>query len=154
MSAYADTGFIVSLFFEETTSPAADAIFASLGFALPLTPLGLLELRNAFNLAIVRGKITEAERDALWNKFNEQCDAEVFAKMLIDAESLHHQARILSDKYTPLHATRSLDLLHVAAAILLNVKEFLSFDERQRRVAQAEGLQVRPVTQKSQPFIQ
>ena len=144
MSAYADTGFIVSLYLEESTSPAADAVFASLDSALPLTALGFLELRNAFNLAIVRGRITEAERDRLWAKFTEQCEAGVFENHFVDAESLHRLARELSDRYTPIHAARSLDLLHVAAALLLNAREFLTFDERQRRVAQAEGLQVRP----------
>lgn len=144
MSAYADTGFLVSLYLEEMTSPAADAIFATLDSVLPLTELGLLELRNAFNLAIVRGRITEDERDRLWMKFTEQCDQGVFEKQFVDFEALHLRARQLSDRHTPLNAARTLDLLHVAAALLLGRKEFLSFDARQRLVAQAEGLLVRP----------
>ncbi len=144
MSAYADTGFLVSLYLEETTSLTADAIFASLDSVLPLTALGLLEMRNAFNLAIVRGRITEAERDRLWAKFTQQCEEGVFEKQFVDAESQHRRAQELSDRYTPIHATRSLDLLHVAAALLLDSQEFLSFDERQRQVAKAEGLRVRP----------
>lgn len=144
MSAYADTGFLVSLYLEEMTSPAADAAFAELAGGLPVTPLGLLELRNAFNLAIVRGRITEGERDRLWAKFEEQCEVGVFETSAVEVEALHQRARELSDRYTPLPATRSLDLLHVAAAIELGAQEFLSFDDRQRRVARAEGLRVRP----------
>ena len=48
----------------------------------------------------------------------------------------------LSDCYTPRLATRSLDLLHVAAATLLGAKVFYSFDERQRKAAAGEGLKV------------
>jgi predicted nucleic acid-binding protein len=40
--------------------------------------------------------------------------------------------------------TRSLDLLHVAAALALEAKVFLSFDDRQRKAAASEGLQVKP----------
>jgi predicted nucleic acid-binding protein len=144
VNAYADTGFLVSLYLEEMTSPAADAAFAKVTGALPLTALGMLELRNAFNLAIVRGRITEPERDRLWRKFEDQCEAGVFEDADVGAESLHQRARELSDRYTPAHATRSLDLLHVAAALELGAREFLTFDERQSRVAKAEGLLVRP----------
>jgi len=40
--------------------------------------------------------------------------------------------------------TRSLDLMHAAAALLLGSETFLSFDERQRKAAKSEGLKVKP----------
>jgi len=44
-----------------------------------------------------------------------------------------------------LESTRaSLDLMHVAAAILLEATAFLRFDDRQRKAAAAEGLGVFP----------
>jgi predicted nucleic acid-binding protein len=39
---------------------------------------------------------------------------------------------------------RTLDLLHVAVALSLGVKTFVTFDERQRAVAKLEGLTVKP----------
>jgi len=39
---------------------------------------------------------------------------------------------------------RLLDILHVAAALNLRATEFLSFDQRQRALAAAEGLAVGP----------
>jgi predicted nucleic acid-binding protein len=39
---------------------------------------------------------------------------------------------------------RLLDILHVATAKALGAVEFLSFDEKQRRLARAEGLAPRP----------
>ncbi|MGA2436750.1 MAG: PIN domain-containing protein [Bryobacteraceae bacterium] len=38
----------------------------------------------------------------------------------------------------------TLDLLHVAVALSLGVKTFVTFDERQRAVAKLEGLTVKP----------
>ena len=38
----------------------------------------------------------------------------------------------------------SLDLMHVATALLCQARRFLSTDTRQREAAQAEGLEVMP----------
>jgi predicted nucleic acid-binding protein len=40
--------------------------------------------------------------------------------------------------------TRTLDPLHIAAAILVEAAQFLSFDERQRHAAKRERLKLRP----------
>ena len=60
MKAYADTGFIVSLLLPERTTAAAEEIAGGLDQPLPVIPLLLLELRNALNLAIARGRIDRA----------------------------------------------------------------------------------------------
>jgi len=39
---------------------------------------------------------------------------------------------------------RTLDILHVACAIQLKVVSFVSYDERQRSLADEEGLRVLP----------
>lgn len=62
----------------------------------------------------------------------------------VASAELHAKAPELSDRHTPAVGTRSLDLLHVAAAVLLETKAFFSFDERQRQVAAAEEMEVKP----------
>lgn len=143
-NAYADTGFIASLYLEETTSARAEAIFADLGSPLPLTPLVLLELRNAFNLAVKRGRITEPVRNKLWSRFESNVADGVFVRTPVESADLYSRARALSDRHTIREASRTLDLLHVAAALTLGAREFLTFDLRQHAVAKAEGLQLRP----------
>ena len=143
-AAYADTGFIASLYLEETTSGDAEGIFAAVGAPLPLTPLVHLELRNAFNLAVKRGRITIPVRDALWRRLEENTAAGVFVVTPIDASEVFAAARQLSDRHTSREASRTLDLLHVAAALTLGAREFLTFDRRQHAVARAEGLRLRP----------
>ena len=50
------------------------------------------------------------------------------------------EAERLADRYTPLTGTASLDTLHIAAAISLGAKTFISFDDRQRDMASRAGL--------------
>lgn len=146
MVAYADTGFLVSLYLEETTSKAADAAVGKGQDRppLPLTPLGLLEMRNAFNRAVQLQRLTLAERDAVWQDVEADIASGFLVITPIASDALHHKARQLSDRYTPTLGTRSLDLLHVAAALLLETKIFFSFDDRQRKTAAGEGLKVKP----------
>ena len=48
----------------------------------------------------------------------------------------------MSEQYTLQKGYRTLDLLHVATALTLNAEKFLTFDQAQAQLAQAEGLQV------------
>jgi len=50
----------------------------------------------------------------------------------------------LSKRHTITDGHRSLDILHVATALQLEAEVFLTFDERQRKLAHAEGLKVKP----------
>lgn len=144
MVAFADTGFLASLYLKESTSAQARAATQAAAVSLPLTPLVALELRNAFNLAVKRERITPAERDALWQDVESDLASGFLVRTPIASADLHLKARALSDRYTPTVGTRSLDLLHVAAALLLETETFFSFDERQRQAAAAEGMKVKP----------
>jgi predicted nucleic acid-binding protein len=48
----------------------------------------------------------------------------------------------MSALYSEALGIRSLDILHVASAIVLGFPEFITFDHRQRALAKAAGLQV------------
>lgn len=50
------------------------------------------------------------------------------------------QAAELSRVYTPELGTRAADVLHVACALELKLKHFLTFDDRQQKLATACGL--------------
>lgn len=44
-------------------------------------------------------------------------------------------------RHTPEGGHRTMDILHVATALSMGVREFLSFDGNQTRLASAEGLE-------------
>jgi hypothetical protein len=54
------------------------------------------------------------------------------------------RAARLSELHSATTGTRSLDILHVAAAKSLRAVEFISFDGRQRALASAIGFKVAP----------
>ena len=144
MVVFADTGFIGSLYLKESTSAAARAAIQSEPAVLPYTPLVALELRNAFNRAVQRGRVTLAQRDALWQDVEADIAGGFLVPTPVASGPLHDRARQLSDRHTPTLGTRTLDLLHVAAALILESKIFFSFDDRQRKAAASEGLKVKP----------
>jgi len=53
---------------------------------------------------------------------------------------VHGAAERLSELHTEANGYRTMDILHVATAIKLGAKEFLTFDGNQKRLAVAEGL--------------
>ena len=109
MVAFADAGFIASLYLGESTSKAADAAVGTKREPLPLTPLAALELRNVFNRAVQRQRITAAERDALWRDVEADIASGFLVLTPVAAVELHSKARQLSDRYTPTLGTRTLD---------------------------------------------
>jgi predicted nucleic acid-binding protein len=144
MVAYADTGFIVSLYLPETTSQRAIEVARRLAEPLPVTPLILLEFRNALNLAMKRDEINTSQRDAIWRTFETDISDGIFIHAPVSLQEVHRHARQLSDRHTFRIGTRSLDLLHIATAITLGAKGMFTFDERQAKAARAEGLKVKP----------
>ena len=52
------------------------------------------------------------------------------------------RAAEFSRKYTPTLGCRSLDVLHVASAVELNLKYFITFDLRQQKLAKTVGLKL------------
>jgi predicted nucleic acid-binding protein len=95
---------------------------------------------NALSLAVFRKDITaeagKVAQDWLESDFAtghlEQAD-------LLWRGALDRAAE-LSRHHTPRLGTRSLDVLHVACALELKLPHFLTFDDRQSRLAKAAGL--------------
>lgn len=144
MSTYADTGFVVSLYKAETTSARAAAAMKRIKAPVWLSPLGELELRNAFQLSVFRSEIDAKASELKKRLFLEDVENGIFAIMPVPASSLYQKSMELSERHSAKLGTRSLDLMHVAAALLLGAETFLSFDDRQRKAAKAEGLKIRP----------
>ena len=50
-----------------------------------------------------------------------------------------------SSIYTLTGGHRAFDILHIAAALQLGAKEFLTFDQNQRKLAAKAGLKIGPI---------
>jgi len=142
---YADSGFVVSLYLTtEGTSAQARKEVKRTSKPILLSPLSLLEIRNALNLGINRGEIASDQRDAVLAEIEAQIEKGFFRLVDASQSSIYAKAQELSNKHTPTSATRSLDLMHLAAALLSGARTFLTFDKRQAKAATTEGLLVKP----------
>ena len=142
---YADSGFVVSLYLTtEGTSAQARKEVKRASKPILLSPLSLLEIRNALNFGINRGEITGDQRDAVLVEIEAQIEKGFFRLVEASQSSIYAKAQELSNAHTPTVATRSLDLMHLAAAILSNAGAFLTFDKRQTKVAMVEKIVVKP----------
>lgn len=139
MRVYADTSFLVSLYSPDSHSARAAAQVTRLRGVLLLTPLTELELTNALKLRIFRKEGTEAEIRRARAEFKEHARDGVFELEAMPT-TVYERARQISGKQTALRGLRTLDILHVASALLLRAERFWTFDERQSELARAEGL--------------
>lgn len=142
MIAYADTGFLVSLYGQDNHSARATSLVKSRPLFL-LTSLGEAEFTNAIELQVFRNQWTRREAQAVRTQFEQHQAVGVFRIEPLQPE-VWERALLLSRRYTAKLGTRTLDIIHVAAALALNPDVFFSFDERQRKLASAERLHVLP----------
>jgi hypothetical protein len=144
MNTYADSALLVKAYCPEATSAQAIALIRQATPPLPLTHLHELEIRNALRLKRHRGELTDAELAGALAHFQSDIDEGLLAKPGYDLAQVFREAEALSSKHAVTTGARSLDVLHVAAAVVIGVQEFASFDRRQRETAAQAGLKVLP----------
>jgi len=142
VSSYADTGFLCSLYAPDAHTRRAVARMRRQTLALPFTWLHQLELRNALRLRVFRREITVAQREASLNMVL----ADLATGVLAVASPAFPDVMIEAERLSALHSeklgTCSLDIVHVASALVLGSASFLTFDRRQAALARVSGLKV------------
>ncbi len=131
-------------YIRETASTEAVALIKATAPPIPFPHLLELEIRNALRLKHGRRDITEAELRGALGLLQADLSGGILSKPNYDLASVFHRAEGLSAKNTARTLARSADILHVATACEIGCKEFVSFDERQRKVAAQDGLKVFP----------
>ncbi len=139
---YADPSALLKLYIHERESAAMSRWRARTGGALPLAEHGRLEIVNGIHLAAFRKAVTaDAARDALAS-FDEDVAEERYTVVDILWRATLRRAGEISRRQTAAIGCRTLDVLHVAAAVELGLRSFVTFDNRQRQLALALGLNV------------
>jgi predicted nucleic acid-binding protein len=106
-----------------------------------ITPFGELELVNAVQLRLFRKEVRPAQARAAYRAFRADLRDGVLALRPLP-EQVFTQARTLASRWTARLGARSLDIIHVASAIVLRADAFETFDDRQRKLAKAADLVV------------
>jgi hypothetical protein len=142
MKAYADTGFLVSLHSRDANSDRAIARMESHTVSIAWTWLHDLEFKNAIRLQVFRKMIKPADIQRIMHDQALDVQAGIYLMAAPALSAVAREAERLSELYTETLGNRSLDVLHVAHALTLGAKIFLTFDLRQGALADAAGLKV------------
>ncbi len=141
-SIYADPSALLKLYLHERESAGMSAWRAKIKGPLPITHHGRVEVANGICLAAHRGEITpEALADTLAS-FEEDFTMGFYRQADLLWRATLNRAASLSCAYSAKLGTRSLDVLHVASALELELRCFVTFDSRQQKLACAVGLKL------------
>lgn len=146
MTAYADSGVIAKLYVLEPNSSAAAHLVSPFAPPLPLTHLQALEVRNALRLKAFRGEMTRTQLRRTLLRLTDDIRSGRWQLPRYALTDVYRKAEELSGKHAASTGCRSVDILHVAGALVLGVRTFLTFDTRQGKLARKARLRVLPAT--------
>lgn len=142
MSDYADTGFICSLYAPDANTERVFNQMEKQRRPICFSWLNQVEFRNALRLRVLRKEISSSERDRSLNLLLADLSAGVFENVELSQSNVLIETERLSARHSEKLGTRSLDILHVAMAVVLGCERFLSFETRQVKLAKAAALKV------------
>jgi predicted nucleic acid-binding protein len=141
-NTYVDPSALTRLYIHQAGSRDMSVWRAKSAEPVFITHHGHTEIINAIARAAFLGNIDEQgfngalhdlESDFVEGRLRQ---ADVLWRSALD------RAGTLSQKYTPKLGARTLDVLHVACALELKLRHFLTFDERQQQLAAKVGLKI------------
>lgn len=150
MTAYPDTSFLCAFYVKQSNSPSAAAYAAGMREPLHVAAFLAYEFRQSLRFQTWRHSANPCEgiapsvAQAAFLQFDTDLSNGVAVLMPCNFQDVFVLAEQLSKKHTSLSGHRSFDVLHVATALHLEAKEFLTFDANQRRLAAAEKLSLKP----------
>jgi predicted nucleic acid-binding protein len=141
VTTYADSSVLVASYANEPHSPRARRALMSVP-QVPYTPLHHLEVCNALRVLVGRRRLTLEESSKMLVHLEDDVAAGRLLQVPVDLYAVLSAADALSARHAARILSRSLDTLHVAAALELGCSRFVTFDTRQARLAAACGLKV------------
>ena len=142
MSLYYDSGVLVKLYVHEESSDAVARFLAARAEAVLVNTLHELEIRNALRLKRFRDEIDEGRLAASMAMLASDFTAGRLIRSHVDWPRVHAEAERLSAAMTTETGVRTIDLLHVAAALDQAASGLVSLDRRPRAAARAAGFDV------------
>ena len=150
MRAYPDTSFLCAFYVKQSNSPAAAAHAATMREPLHLTTFLAYEFRQSIRFQTwrhssnAREGITPADAQMALQQLQTDLASGIAVLASCSFQEVFGIAEDLSKRYTAANGHRSFDILHVATALHLGAKEFLTFDANRRRLATTHKLTVKP----------
>lgn len=140
MRIYADTSFVTALYLTDDLTPQADAYMAQNPRPLVLTEIQNAEARNAFRLRVAQRRSSSEEVFRALVHYDRDISEGIFEFVPTDWPRMFQAFEKISRKFTEQGGHRFADILHVASALILEARVFLTFDRRQAQLAKALGM--------------
>ncbi len=138
MSIYVDSSFVVSLYVTDQHSSESRARISSAP-SLWFTPMHNAEWAHALGQHVFRGQLSLSEAQRMHARLDDHKSSGRWISIAVPDHAFDRCAD-LARRYGPKLGVRTLDSLHVSCALELKAERFWTFDERQAKLAKAEGL--------------
>ena len=140
--SYVDPSALRSLYVRDDRSARVAAWRARLPGSLPVTRFARAELVNAIQLAVFRREIDSRDaRDAIAD-FHSDLERGALSQVDLSWRHTLDLATDLSTIHAPNLGVRALDVLHVASALSMKSRAFVTYDKHQAALAKAVKLRV------------
>lgn len=140
MKLYIDSSVLVKLYYPEPESRKLSEWIIKQKQPILFTQFHELEMTNAFALKVFRNEISEENFRAFRDVIEKDKAAGVLEVINPDWSEVLLESIKISKRNSSVIGTRSLDIIHVASADILNCDTFMTNDKRQLSAALAIGL--------------
>ena len=140
MKLYIDSSVLVKLYYPEPESKQFAEWIIKQKQPILFTQFHELEMVNAFALKVFRKEISEESFNAFQEIIKKDKGAGILEVINPDWSEVLQEAIKISKRNSSVIGTRSLDIIHIASADILNCDTFLTNDNRQLSAALAIGL--------------
>jgi predicted nucleic acid-binding protein len=130
----------VSLYVTDQNSPEARRLILSAP-SLPFTPLHKAEWTHVISHHVFRSQLSTGEADRMHAKLEEHILSGRWLAVPVPEKAFNVCAE-LARLHGPKLGMRTLDSLHVACALELEAEQFWTYDERQSKLAKAQGFKI------------
>jgi hypothetical protein len=139
LKTYLDTSALIKLYIIEPGSIFINNIISEDASPLPIWDLHLIEFHNALKLKVFRKELNNSEALHLGVLFGERKKAGLYYSPELDRKA-HTELCLRLTDISSKTGCRSLDIMHVAAASLFRVDQFITFDVKQAELAEKAGV--------------
>ncbi len=142
MTPYLDTGVWLKIYVAEARAERVVAYLETFTESIPLNNFQELEGRNALFAKRFRGELDDASLSLVLHELSNDFEGGRWYRVPVDWLKIMSLANTLAEQNTHAVGCRTLDVLHVAMAVSQSAASFVTFDNRQAKLAIRVGLRV------------